>query len=127
LKSDDPQATKKWYTEHLGLATDDYGATFEWSELGNPDKKAHTVWSPFSKDTLYFAPSRKDFMINFRVDNLIEILDHLKTQGIEPIGEMQEYSYGKFAHILDPDGTKIELWEPIDDGFNETEEENANK
>lgn len=73
-----------------------------------------TVWSAFSKDTRYFEPSGKDFMINFRVENLEWLLAELKKEGIEQLGEMQVYDYGKFAHIMDPDGNKIELWEAID-------------
>ncbi len=114
FKCSDPAATKEWYKTHLGLPVDPYGATFEWRHADDPEKKGQTIWSPFKKETDYFAPSSKDFMFNYRVENLEWLLGELKKEGIEPIGEMQVYDYGKFAHILDPEGNKIELWEAID-------------
>jgi len=114
FKCSDPAAIRSWYATHLGLSDDQYGANFEWRNIDEPDKKGMTVWSAFSKDTRYFEPSGKDFMINFRVENLEWLLAELKKEGIEQLGEMQVYDYGKFAHIMDPDGNKIELWEAID-------------
>ena len=113
FKSENPKATKEWYNQHLGLNTNEYGATFEWLADAETLKKGTTVWSPFSKTTKYMEPSEKDFMINFRVDDLESLLEELKKNGIMPIGDMQVYDYGKFAHIIDPDGVKIELWEPM--------------
>ena len=75
--------------------------------------QGQTAWNPFKADTKYFEPSQKDYMFNYRVENLVELLEELKKEGIEQIGEMQVYDYGKFAHIMDPEGNKIELWEPI--------------
>ncbi len=119
FKCKDPKKTKAWYGKHLGLPVDDYGCTFKWRELDAPDTAppAQTVWSPFKEDSNYFAPSEKPYMFNYRVDNLVELLKVLKEEGVEIVGEMQEFSYGKFGWILDPDGNKIELWEPKDDGF----------
>jgi len=115
FKTKDPKAIKEWYKNHLGLNTDDYGCTFWWKdENGN---KCSTQWSPFKEDTNYFEPSKKEFMINFRVKNLIELLKVLKNEGVKIVGEMEEYDYGKFAWILDSEGNKIELWEPIDSAF----------
>jgi predicted enzyme related to lactoylglutathione lyase len=113
FKSQDPAAARDWYARHLGLQTDQYGATFDWRYTDEPDKKGQTVWSPFAADTQYFAPSAKDFMINLRVENLEWLLEELKKEGVEQIGEMQVYDYGKFAHIVDLEGNKIELWEAI--------------
>ena len=76
-----------------------------------------TQWSPFSEDTDYFSPSEKQFMMNFRVENLEELMAQLKEEGVTIIGEIQEYDYGKFGWILDPEGNKIELWEPVDSAF----------
>lgn len=104
----DPAATRAWYAEHLGLSVDEYGCTFGF----DPDPKAQTVWSPFKAATDYFAPSDKPFMINFRVDDLDALLAELAAKGIPCIGEPMDESYGKFGWILDPDGLKIELWEP---------------
>ena len=115
FKTDDPKATKAWYKTHLGFNTDDWGCTFWWkNEKG---EKCSTQWSPFEKKTSYFEPSKKDFMFNYRVENLEALLVELKKEGVTMAGEMQEFDYGKFAWILDNDGNKIELWEPIDSAF----------
>ena len=115
FKTQDPKATREWYKTHLGLATDDYGCTFLWKdEKGN---KCSTQWSPFKEDTNYFEPSKKEFMMNFRVENLEELLKVLKEEGVTIVGKMQEFEYGKFGWILDPDGNKIELWEPLNSTF----------
>jgi glyoxylase I family protein len=108
FKSADPAATRAWYAEHLGLAIDDYGATFA------PDASplAQTVWSPFKADTDYFGPGPQDFMVNFRVDDLDALLQALAAKGIACIGDPLDESYGKFGWIIDCDGRKIELWEP---------------
>ncbi len=115
FKTDDVNATKEWYNKHLGFNTDDWGSTFWWKD--NEGKKASTQWSPFKKNTDHFSPSKKDFMINYRVENLKELLQELKKEGITVLGEIEEYSYGKFGWIIDLDGNKIELWEPIDEAF----------
>ncbi|KOY86053.1 glyoxalase [bacterium 336/3] len=113
FKTKNPQQTKDWYQKHLGLPTDDYGATFEWRDAENPEEKGSTVWSPFKEDTQYFAPSQKDFMINYRVENLVELVEVLKSEGVIILDEIETYDYGKFVHILDLDGNKIELWQPL--------------
>jgi predicted enzyme related to lactoylglutathione lyase len=122
FKTTDPKKTKEWYGKHLGLPVDDYGASFQWLEVDKYDAKtpAVTAWSPFAADTKYFQPSEKAFMFNYRVENLVELLKLLKEEGVEIVGEMQEYPYGKFGWIMDPDGNKIELWEPKDEGFETT-------
>ncbi len=117
FKCNDPAAIRNWYNTHLGLNTDQYGTTFEWRHADAPDKKGFSVWSTFPADTKYFEPSGKEFMINLRVENLEWLLGELKKEGIAQIGEMQVYEYGKFAHILDPEGNKIELWESNDEEF----------
>lgn len=115
FKSENPNETKDWYKNHLGLNTDDYGCTFWWKD--NDGNEASTQWSPFKKDTNYFEPSKKEFMMNFRVHDLKTLLEVLKDEGVSVIGEIEEYDYGKFGWILDPEGNKIELWEPIDKAF----------
>lgn len=117
FKVDDPAKTKEWYQKHLGLKTDEYGATFEWRLTDNPDKKGFTAWSPFKSTTKYFEPSQKEFMINYRVENLEELVKTLKSEGVEVVDEIETYDYGKFVHIMDIDGNKIELWEPLGVGF----------
>lgn len=115
FKSKNPETTKEWYKNHLGLATDQYGCTFWWKDKEGND--CSTQWSPFKEDTAYFAPSEKPFMMNFRVENLKELLNELKREGVQIVGKIEEYDYGKFGWILDPEGNKIELWEPVDKAF----------
>ena len=115
FKSENPSELKNWYNNHLGLPTDEYGCTFWWKDKEGKD--ASTQWGPFKKDTTYFKPSEKQFMMNFRVHNLAELLEVLKEEGVTIVGEIEEYEYGKFGWILDPEGNKIELWEPIDSAF----------
>lgn len=115
FKTKNPSKTKDWYKKHLGFNTDDYGCTFKWKDKDGKD--CTTQWSAFPEDTKYYEPSKKDFMFNYRVENLEELLKVLKDEGVTIVGEMQEFEYGKFGWILDNDGNKIELWEPIDSPF----------
>ena len=115
FKCKDPEAVKEWYSKYLGLATDAYGSTFSWHPTETPEKVAYTQWSPFKESTNYFEPSTKEFMINYRVENFIELVEQLKSEGITVLDEIAEYEYGKFVHILDLEGNKIELWEPVDE------------
>ncbi len=115
FKSKDPNQLKTWYKDHLGIPTDQYGWTFWWKDKEGKD--ASTQWSPFEENTTYFQPSDKPFMMNFRVENLEELLKVLAEEGVTVVGEMETYDYGKFGWILDPEGNKIELWEPVDAAF----------
>ena len=115
FKTENPAELKNWYKKHLGFNTDDWGCTFWWKDKNN--KSASTQWSPFEENTSYFSPSKKDFMFNYRVANLTELLKNLKNEGVTIVGKIEEYEYGKFGWILDPEGNKIELWEPIDTAF----------
>jgi D-3-phosphoglycerate dehydrogenase len=115
FKAKDYKKLLDWYSEKLGLKTDQYGSTFWWKDKEGND--CSTQWSPFAADTTYFLPSEKQFMQNFRVENLLHLLDELKNEGVTILGDMETYDYGKFAWILDPEGNKIELWEPIDKAF----------
>jgi predicted enzyme related to lactoylglutathione lyase len=111
FKCDDPKKMNAWYAKNLGLPVAEYGTTFTWRTLDDPNKEGSTVWSPFAKDTKYFEPSKKDFMINYRVENIEELVEQLKSDGVTIIDEIKTYEYGKFVHILDPEGNNIELWE----------------
>jgi predicted enzyme related to lactoylglutathione lyase len=115
FKCKDPEKTKQWYGKHLGLSVHEWGASFEWRDKEKPDQVCHTAWSPFPADTDYFGPSKKEFMFNYRVESLEELLKVLAEEGVEIVGEIEEYDYGKFGWIMDPEGNKIELWEPVDD------------
>jgi predicted enzyme related to lactoylglutathione lyase len=114
FKSENPKELTSWYDQHLGL---NFGknswSTFKWRERDNPDQIGRTEFSLFPNNTEYLAPSDSPFMLNFRVENLEKLLEILRGEGVTVVGEMQEYEYGKFGWILDPEGNKIELWEPI--------------
>ncbi|CAN5429388.1 hypothetical protein BH09BAC6_BH09BAC6_11930 [soil metagenome] len=114
FKCKDPKLVKEWYKVHLGLNTDKYGTSFEWRQAADSTKKGYTQWAPFSEKTKYFDPSAKDFMINYRVENLTALLTELQKEGVTIIDKMEVYDYGKFVHIMDIEGNKIELWEPVD-------------
>src|SRR5688572_30783411 len=114
FKAQNPETLRAWYQKNLGIDSEKWGATFNWD---SPEIKAHnkefsTAWNPFPEDTTYYAPSTKQFMINYVVADLAELVKALKTEGVEMVGEMVEEDYGKFAWIMDPEGNKIELWEP---------------
>lgn len=113
MKCKDPSAMNKWYENHLGLKSNGYGVLFEFRNSDDPEQKEHLQLGTFKEDTTYFEPSKKDFMINFRVEHLESLLEELKASGIQQIGETMRESYGLFAHIMDPEGNKIELWQPF--------------
>lgn len=117
FKCKDPKAIKEWYKTHLGLNTDEYGTVFEWRKSDDEEQFGHTQWSPFDDKTKYFEPSTKEFMINYRVENLELLVEQLKSEGVTVLDEIESFDYGKFVHILDNEGNKIELWQPEDVEF----------
>ena len=114
FKCKDPEKVKEWYSKHLGLNMDQYGTSFEWRQGDDPTRYGFTQWSAFSDSTKYFEPSVKDFMINYRVQDLESLVNDLKRDGVTVLDSIESYEYGKFIHILDNEGNKIELWEPVD-------------
>ena len=114
FKCKDPKQMREWYKTHLGLNTNQYGAVFEWRQGADTTKKGFTQWSPFKETTKYFEPSTKDFMINYRVENMQGLVEQLKKEGVTISDTIQSADYGKFVHIMDIEGNKIELWEPND-------------
>lgn len=114
FKCKDPDQMKDWYQKHLGLNTDQYGTNFEWRQNTDPEKKGFTQWSPFTESTKYFEPSDKDYMINYRVDDLEALVAELQKEGVTIIDQIESVEYGKFVHIIDIEGNKVELWEPND-------------
>ena len=114
FKCKDPKKITEWYKKHLGLDTNPYGASFEWFEKDDSTKKAQTQWTPFAETTKYFEPSTSQFMINYRVENLEALVAELKSEGVTIVDDVQRFDYGKFVHILDAEGNKVELWEPKD-------------
>ena len=117
FRSKDPKSIGEWYGKHLGLAIDGYGSPFEFRNANNPDEINYLRWGPFDENTDYFDPSEKEFMINYRVQNIEGLVDQLKESGVTIVDSIAAYDYGKFVHIMDPEGNKIELWEPIDSVF----------
>ncbi len=114
FKCKNPEKMKEWYSKNLGLQTDEYGTSFEWRQSDTPNKKGFTAWNTFPESTTYLEPSAKDFMINYRVENIEVLVDELKKDGVTVVDEIESFEYGKFVHILDMEGNKIELWEPND-------------
>lgn len=112
--SDDPKKIKQWYNQNLGLEIVDYGSIFEFRNANKPEEVNYLIWGPFKKSSSYFSPSNKEFMINYRVQNIEGLVERLRANGVTILDSIETYDYGKFVHILDPEGTKVELWEPID-------------
>ncbi len=127
FKCKDPEKMREWYRIHLGLSTNQYGTVFEWRQGADTARKGFTQWSPFSESTKYFEPSTKDFMINYRVDNIKELVEELRNSGVVILDEIETYDYGKFVHIMDIEGNKIELWEPDDVEFEKLGEQLGSK
>lgn len=118
FKSRDVKKLKEWYRDHLNFPVTDYGASFVWGDL-NPDKKGpgRTEWSPFKHDTDYFGPGTFSYMFNYRVDDIDALLQQLRTEGVSVPDKTEDTDYGRFTWIQDPEGRKIELWQPVDEGF----------
>ncbi len=114
FKCKDPKKVREWYKVHLGLNTNQYGTVFEWRQATDSTKKGFSQWSPFAETTKYFEPSTKDFMINYRVDDLDGLVEQLRKDGVTIVDKIETVEYGKFVHIMDIEGNKLELWEPND-------------
>ena len=114
FKCKDPDKMKEWYKAHLGLNIDQYGTTFEWRHANDSSKKGFLQWSTFKETTKYFEPSTKEFMINYRVENLKALVEELKREGVTITDTLETFDYGKFIHVMDVEGNKIELWQPND-------------
>ena len=112
--SEDPQQTRAWYRENLGIEAGEYGASFESRSVENAEEINTLQWSPFKKGSDYFAPSTKEFMINYRVQNIEGLVKNLTENGATVLDSIVTYDYGKFVHLMDPEGNKIELWEPAE-------------
>ena len=113
FKAKDPQALGAWYAKHLGIAVEEWGgAAFKWGTAEKPASAGTTIWSPFKEDTEYFLPSKSSFMINYRVDDLRSLLATLRSEGCKVDDKVEESEYGKFGWVMDPEGNKVELWQP---------------
>ena len=109
FKSSDPARLRAWYGRWLGLPVDDYGASLTPATI---PPGGYTVWSPFAADTNYFAPSQASFMINLIVDDVDAALAQVREGGAQVVGAPEQHDYGRFGWFLDPDGNKVELWQP---------------
>lgn len=112
FKCKNPDRINEWYSANFGFQTDEYGTMFGARSMDDPEKNLFLQWAPFSKDTEYFSPSRKEFMINYIVEDIEGVVEKLKNNGVTILDDIEEYAYGKFVHIMDPENNKIELWEP---------------
>ena len=113
IKSADPERLRAWYQRHLGIEVESWGGTaFRWANPGNPAGTGSTTWSVFEASSNYFEPSSAPFMVNYRVDALHDLLAALRLEGCQVVDKIEESEYGKFGWVIDPDGNKIELWEP---------------
>lgn len=115
--SDNPEKTREWYSENLGLEVNQWGSSFEFRNANRPDEINYLQWSPFKQGSEYFSPSKKEFMINYRVQNIEALVEKLRNNDVSILDSIETYDYGKFVHIMDAEGNKIELWEPIDSVF----------
>ena len=111
--SDNLKESKEWYTKNLGIEINDWGSSsFESRNINKPDEINSLQWKPFKKGDEYFSPSKKDFMINYTVQNIEGLVNKLKENGVTVLDSISSYDFGKFVHIMDAEGNKIELWEP---------------
>lgn len=113
FKCQDPEKMKQWYQTHLGFDISPYGVKFENPQGEGSANKGSTMWTPFPSTTKYFEPSTADFMINYKVEDLVALVAELKKEGVTILDEIAVYDFGKFVHILDVEGNKVELWEPM--------------
>ena len=113
--SDNMQETKEWYTKNLGIEINDWGSSsFESRNINKPDEINSLQWTPFKQGDKYFSPSKKDFMINYQVQNIEGLVNKLKENGVTILDNIETFDFGKFIHIMDLEGNKLELWEPND-------------
>ena len=113
IKAKDPVALRDWYREHLGMSIEDWGGTaFRWNFEEGPGESGMTVWSLFEEKSEYFAPSTARFMVNYIVKDLQAVLAALRSEGCDVDSKTDESEYGKFGWVMDPEGNRVELWEP---------------
>jgi len=117
FKCKNPDAQMDWYNKHLGIVMDNYGSSFQWRQADDKEKKGHTAWSPMEQESNYFGNAAQQYMINYRVENLEELVIQLKKEGVTIVDEIEAFEYGKFVHILDLEGNQVELWEPNDEVY----------
>jgi len=113
FKSQDPKKMYAWYERHLGIKYQEgVGATFPWRRAEDASSETVTAWSIFPQNTKYFEPSTAPFMLNYQVEDMDGLLEALRAEGVTIDPKREDCEYGRFAWIIDPDGNRIELWEP---------------
>lgn len=113
FKATDAEALRTWYRRHLGIEIEDWGgAVFSWAGPSNPEAVGSTVWSIFDAENTYFAPSTAQFMINYRVSDLDAVLAALREEGCRVDDTVERSEFGAFGWVMDPEGNRIELWQP---------------
>ena len=113
FRAKDAEGLREWYRKHLGIAVEDWGGTvFRWQSPENPSGAGTTTWSIFESDTKYFGPAAPSFMVNYRVADLRALLDALRAEGCAVEDKVEESEFGKFGWVTDPEGNRVELWEP---------------
>jgi predicted enzyme related to lactoylglutathione lyase len=117
FKCKNPDAQMDWYNKHLGIAMDNYGSSFQWRQADDKEKLGHTAWSAFEEGSDYFGSSSQQYMINYRVENLEALVAQLKKEGVTVVDDIQTFEYGKFVHIQDLEGNRVELWEANDEVY----------
>ena len=115
IKCNNPEEMNNWYRDVLGMTTNPYGVLFSFNDSVSP--KGFLQLGTFPSNSDYFGNESQQSMLNFRVDNMTEMLEILKTHSVQIVKDLEEYDYGKFVHILDLEGNRIELWEPMDGAF----------
>lgn len=113
FRSEDPGAIRDWYYQKLGVGSESGVFAFEWLEKDRPEERGYTVWGVFPATTEYFDPSESSFMVNLRVGDLEALVERLRADGVTIAGEIEDHPNGQFAWILDPEGRKVELWQPV--------------
>ncbi|HXX63323.1 MAG TPA: VOC family protein [Bacteroidota bacterium] len=115
FKAKDPDSLRAWYRQHLGIEIESWGGSaFRWRTDDNPTGNGTTAWCIFKSDSKYFDPSKSTFMINYRVENLSELLRVLRSEGCQVDPKVDESEFGKFGWVMDPEGNRVELWQPPD-------------
>ena len=112
FRADRPKRLRDWYARHLGLPMQRFGSIVRWREFDDPKREGHTIWSPFPRDTKYFGDKSTDFMINFRVEDLDAVLKALRKERVTVEERVEDLEYGRFGWIRDPEGNRVELWQP---------------
>ena len=113
IKSKDPDRLRDWYKRHLGIDVQDWGgAAFAWRGPDNPEGRGQTAWSVFDETSSYFDPSKSPFMVNYRVESLHTLLSALRSEGCTVDAKVEESEFGKFGWVMDPDGNRVEHWDP---------------